>query len=143
MAIVRHLVELLAVPQASRAKAKGRARHSGFACRCTRDAMPNLPADALRNAPAELRDTELEQLDGVRILIVEDDTDSRNVLSMLLERLGAFVEAVSSAREAFDCVTNRRPDVLVSDIGMPDEDGYSLIRRVREMGHKRKLPAGE
>ena len=53
---------------------------------------------------------------------------------MLLQRLGALVEAVASAKEAFDRVSHRRPDVLVSDIGMPDEDGYSLIRRVRQMG---------
>ena len=75
----------------------------------------------------------LEHLDGVHVLIVEDDTDSRNVLAVLLQRLGALVEAVASAKEAFDRVSHRRPDVLVSDIGMPDEDGYSLIRRVRQM----------
>ena len=77
----------------------------------------------------------------MHILIVEDDTDSRNVLAVLLQRLGALVEAVASAKEAFDRVSHRRPDVLVSDIGMPDEDGYSLIRRVRQMGGERKLPA--
>ena len=65
----------------------------------------------------------------MHILIVEDDTDSRNVLALLLQRLGALVEAVASAKEAFDRLSHRRPDVLVSDIGMPDEDGYSLIRR--------------
>jgi CheY-like chemotaxis protein len=84
---------------------------------------------------------ELEHLTGVHVLIVEDDTDSRNVLAVLLQRLGAIVEAVSSAKEAFDRVTDRPPDVLVSDIGMPEEDGYSLMRRVRQIGSERKLPA--
>jgi CheY-like chemotaxis protein len=60
---------------------------------------------------------------------------------VLLQRLGALVEAVASAKEAFERVSHRRPDVLVSDIGMPDEDGYSLIRRVRQMGSAPKLPA--
>ncbi len=77
----------------------------------------------------------------MHILIVEDDTDSRNVLAVLLQQLGALVDAVASAKEAFDRVSHRRPDVLVSDIGMPDEDGYSLIRRVRQMGGERRLPA--
>jgi len=56
-----------------------------------------------------------------------------------LQKLGALVEAVGSAQEAVDRLSHRRPDVLVSDIGMPEEDGYSLIRRVREMGGR--LPA--
>ena len=77
----------------------------------------------------------------MHVLIVEDDADSRNVLAVLLQRLGALVEAVASAKEAYDRVAHRRPDVLVSDIGMPEEDGYSLIRRVRQMGGERKLPA--
>ena len=74
----------------------------------------------------------------MHVLIVEDDTDSRNVLAVLLQRLGALVEAVASAKEAYDRVSHRRPDVLVSDIGMPEEDGYSLIRRVRQLGGERK-----
>jgi CheY-like chemotaxis protein len=77
----------------------------------------------------------------VHVLIVEDDTDSRNVLAVLLQQLGAIVEAVASAQEAVERVTSRLPDVLVSDIGMPDEDGYSLIRRVRQLGCERRLPA--
>ena len=85
--------------------------------------------------------TDLEHLDGVHVLIVEDDADSRNVLALLLQRLGALVEAVASAKEAYDRVSQRRPDVLVSDIGMPDEDGYSLIRRVRHVGRRPRLPA--
>jgi len=75
------------------------------------------------------------------VLIVEDDTDSRNVLTVLLQRLGALVESAASAKEAYDRVTSHCPDVMVSDIGMPDEDGYSLIRRVRELAECRSMPA--
>jgi signal transduction histidine kinase len=141
MAIVRHLVELHGgtVSVESGGEGKGTtfrirlARHSGVA--------PDLPSAAMRFEPESVSESELEHLHGVHVLIVEDDADSRNVLAVLLQRLGALVEAVASAKEAFDRVSHRRPDVLVSDIGMPDEDGYSLIRRVREMGGERKLPA--
>jgi signal transduction histidine kinase len=141
MAIVRHLVELHGgtVSVESGGENQGTtfrlrmARHTG--------AAPELPDAPVRSLPEELSETELEHLTGVHVLIVEDDTDSRNVLAVLLQRLGAIVEAVSSAKEAFDRVSHRPPDVLVSDIGMPDEDGYSLMRRVRQMGMARKLPA--
>jgi CheY-like chemotaxis protein len=102
---------------------------------------PEVADSPFRRTSDHVIEVELEQLNGVHILIVEDDTDSRNVLAVLLQRLGALVEAVASASEAFDRVSHRRPDVLVSDIGMPDEDGYSLIKRVRQLGGERKLPA--
>ena len=140
MAIVRHLVELHGgtVSVESPGENQGTtfrlrlARHTGAAPEVT---------DAPVRAMPELADAQLELLTGVHVLIVEDDTDSRNVLAVLLQRLGAIVEAVSSAKEAFDRVTHRPPDVLVSDIGMPEEDGYSLMRRVRQIGSDRKLPA--
>jgi CheY-like chemotaxis protein len=103
--------------------------------------VPELAAAGARSMPAEAPLHELEQLTGVHVLIVEDDPDSRNVLALLLQRLGALVEAVASAKEAYDRLTHRRPDVLVSDIGMPDEDGYSMIRRVRQMYGDQHLPA--
>jgi CheY-like chemotaxis protein len=141
MAIVRHLVELHGgtVSVESEGENKGTTfrllltLHTGAAPEVT-----EAPFVASSGPGVEL---ELERLNGVHILIVEDDNDSRNVLAVLLQRLGALVEAVSSAKEAFDRVSHRCPDVLVSDIGMPDEDGYSLIRRVRKLGGERKLPA--
>jgi len=60
---------------------------------------------------------------------------------LLLQRLGALVEAVASAREAVDRLMHRPPSVIVSDIGMPDEDGYMLIRRIRQLPIGRRLPA--
>jgi CheY-like chemotaxis protein len=72
----------------------------------------------------------------VRALVVDDEDDARKLLEWTLARYGANVVAVSSAAEAYALITatppQARPDVMVSDIGMPDEDGYSLIRRVRE-----------
>ena len=138
MAIVRHLVELHGGTVS--VESDGENQGTTFRLRLSRHtgAAPEVP-DAPLRAPADQSiEAELEQLNGVHILIVEDDTDSRNVLAVLLQRLGALVEAVASAKEAFDRVSHRRPDVLVSDIGMPDEDGYSLIRRVRQMGGERE-----
>jgi signal transduction histidine kinase len=141
MAIVRHLVELHGgtVSVESEGEGKGATfrlrlpKHTGDA--------PEAAAAPVRSSPQEMVELELEHLHGVHVLIVEDDTDSRNVLAVLLQRLGALVEAVASAKEAYDRVSHRRPDVLVSDIGMPDEDGYSLIRKLRQMGGDPKLPA--
>ena len=141
MAIVRHLVELHGGTVS--VESGGENQGTTFRLRLARHlgAAPEQAAAATRSLPEDIGDTPLEHLHGVHVLIVEDDTDSRNVLAVLLQRLGAIVEAVGSAREAFDRVSSRPPDVMVSDIGMPDEDGYSLIRRVREIGGSRKLPA--
>jgi PAS domain S-box-containing protein len=70
---------------------------------------------------------------GLRVLVVDDDADARQVVSMALTCCGARTEAAGSAREALQMMDDFRPDVLVSDISMPGEDGYSLIRRVRAM----------
>jgi signal transduction histidine kinase/ActR/RegA family two-component response regulator len=141
MAIVRHLVELHGGTVSVASAGEGQGTTFTLRIPCHTGDAPELADTPLRKVPQELHESELEHLNGVHILIVEDDTDSRNVLAVLLQRLGALVEAVPSAREAYDRVTHRRPDVLVSDIGMPDEDGYSLIRRLREIDGGRKLPA--
>jgi CheY-like chemotaxis protein len=67
----------------------------------------------------------------LRVLVVDDEQDARVLIQTVLERQGAEVYAVGSAREALEAFETFKPDVLVSDIGMPDEDGYDLIRRVR------------
>jgi CheY-like chemotaxis protein len=76
------------------------------------------------------------ELAGVRALVVDDENDARELLQAALKHYGAEVIAVSSAAEAYTMITVTLPreelDVVVADIGMPDEDGYSLIRRVRE-----------
>jgi CheY-like chemotaxis protein len=73
-------------------------------------------------------------LTGLRVLVVEDDADARELVTTILEDAGAEVESAPSAAMGFDAVRRFHPQLLVSDIGMPDEDGYSLIRRVRALG---------
>jgi CheY-like chemotaxis protein len=81
-------------------------------------------------------------LAGARILVVDDAPDTRDVLEVLLTQSGAEVRAVGSAAEALAEVEAWRPDIIVSDIGMPDEDGYELIRKVRGLGREKgALPA--
>jgi CheY-like chemotaxis protein len=67
------------------------------------------------------------------VLVVEDDEASPYVLEVILAHYGAVVRAVGSAGEALAVIGQWQPDVLVSDIGMPDEDGYALIRKVRAL----------
>ena len=76
-------------------------------------------------------------LDGLRVLIVDDEADAREFVTMILERRAADVTAVASAKEAVEMLERWKPDVLIADIGMPDEDGYALIGKVRS------LPADE
>jgi CheY-like chemotaxis protein len=75
-------------------------------------------------------------LHGVRIVAVDDEADAREVLRALLEQHGAEVRTAGSAAEALSLVQSWRPDILVSDIGMPDADGYELMLRVRALGQK-------
>jgi two-component system CheB/CheR fusion protein len=82
-------------------------------------------------------------LQGVRALIVEDDADGREMLAAVLQQHGASVTQATSAREAMRTLEQTSPDVLVCDIGLPDENGHQLIRRVREMRSPRRaaIPA--
>ncbi|MCG6138633.1 MAG: response regulator [Nostoc sp. LLA-1] len=73
----------------------------------------------------------LFSLAGLTILVVEDDDDSRFYITTVLEADGANVVAVPSAVAALKVLPELQPDVLISDIGMPGEDGYSLIRKIR------------
>ena len=82
------------------------------------------------------------RLDGVRVLVVEDDEDTREVLTLGLELQGAQVRAVGSAREALRAVEGFAPHVILSDIGLPDEDGLSMIRKLRQLPAARgRIPA--
>ena len=71
---------------------------------------------------------------GVRVLLVEDDPDTLELVTLLLKRNGAEVSTADSAESALEVLSRARPDVIVSDIGMPDVDGYELMRRVRALG---------
>lgn len=70
-------------------------------------------------------------LDGLQILVVEDDSDTRELLRVLLETQGGTVRAASNVADALTAYDQARPDVLIADIGMPDYNGYTLIGRVR------------
>lgn len=70
-------------------------------------------------------------LDKLRILVVDDEVDARELFAMVLRSTGALVTVAGSVDEALAAFVDQRPDILVSDIGMPGQDGYSLIRRVR------------
>jgi PAS domain S-box-containing protein len=82
-------------------------------------------------------------LANIRVLVVDDEIDARDLVKMLLEMAGATVSTAVSASEAMKHILATRPDVLVCDIGMQDEDGYSLIRRLRALEKKEEgaLPA--
>jgi CheY-like chemotaxis protein len=73
-------------------------------------------------------------LAGLRVLVVDDEPDTLDFLAAVLEGCEAEVTTASSSAEAFRLLKEARPDVLVSDIGMPGEDGYALIRKVRRLG---------
>jgi CheY-like chemotaxis protein len=77
------------------------------------------------------------ELNGIHILVVDDEADTRLLIEAVLEKCGARATAVGSVTEALDALTRLRPDVLISDIGMTGEDGYSLIKKVRELPAER------
>ncbi|MCA1634254.1 MAG: response regulator, partial [Acidobacteria bacterium] len=77
------------------------------------------------------------QLDGLRVLVVDDEADARDLLRSVLERCGAKVTTAASAAEALESFAARTPEILISDIGMPGEDGYALIESVRALEAQR------
>lgn len=100
-----------------------------------------LPLESKQIAPPVVEDLSLDRetrwvsdapgLDGLRVLVVEDDVDGRDLLRTILERCGATVAVAASVAAAMDVLDSQRFDVIVSDIEMPQEDGYAFIRRVR------------
>jgi CheY-like chemotaxis protein len=80
-------------------------------------------------------------LSGVRVLVVDDEADARVTLGAILEQFGAEPTVVSSAQDALDSIAQAVPDVLLSDIAMPNENGYALIRQIRTTVDSERLPA--
>jgi CheY-like chemotaxis protein len=72
-------------------------------------------------------------LSGVRVLVVDDEADARDLVATVLMQSGAEVETAGSAAEGFELLRRSPPDVLVSDVGMPEEDGFSFIERIRAL----------
>jgi PAS domain S-box-containing protein len=132
LAISRHLVELHG--GTIEASSPGEDQGSTFTV-----TMPLLgaPLDELTPAPAvrpERWPAEGRVLEGLRVLVVDDEGDARDALALVLERCGAEVMVAGSAAEAFEAWHRQPCDVLLSDIAMPGEDGYSLIRRLSAQG---------
>jgi signal transduction histidine kinase len=142
LSIVRHLVELHGgtVEVDSAGEGQGAVFRVSLPLRAAMsehpvDRRPGPPAQGLWNVPDMLKD--------LHVLVVEDEADTRDLLVMALEQCGARVSAFASVPEALASFDAAVPDVLVSDIGVPVEDGYSFIRKVRarEDGHGRDVPA--
>jgi PAS domain S-box-containing protein len=134
LAIVRHLVELHG--GTVYADSAGKDQGSIFTVRfpsmlaTEQQVEPQLEPQAV--AVVESRDRK-RTLRGLRVLVVDDEFDARVLVTTMLERSGAQVLAVASTREALESMETWNPDVLIADIGMPIEDGYSLIRKVRAL----------
>ena len=135
LAIVRQLVELHGGTVHAASEGVGRGAtftvclpiSSGLA----RGGQPAVPGER-RNAASPSPISRLARLDELGILVVDDNPDGRTLTSFVLTQAGARVHAVASARDALRRLEVERPDVLVSDIGLPDEDGYALIRQIRQ-----------
>jgi CheY-like chemotaxis protein len=126
LSIVRHLVELHG--GAVRAMSDGVGKGATFEV-----TLPAMVHHALADGPfGSSAPAEVPRLDGLRVLVVEDDVDSRDLLGHVLESAGASVRAAGSAEEALTMLASASTDVLVSDIGMPGADGFTLMAAVRE-----------
>jgi PAS domain S-box-containing protein len=138
LSIVRHLVELHGgtVTAESRRDAQGAIFTVRLPLASARAAKSPPAAQAMRFSQAlrqESPQNHALSLEGLRVLLVDDETDGRELVTIMLEQNGVQVKAAASADEALRTFAEWRPDVLVSDIGMPEEDGYSLIRKVRAL----------
>ncbi len=137
LAIVRHLVQMHGGAVEARSAGSGRGATFTVALPLiTRNVIPRFDARA-----ADAAGVDEALLRGVRILEVDDEPDAREVIREALEQYGAAVLTAASAVEALEALRSFRPDVLVCDIGMPEEDGYSLIRRFREADEGKTIPA--
>src|SRR4028119_383337 len=125
LAIVRQLVELHG--GTVWAQSPGLDMGSTFSFR-----LPSMQVNSMVGEEAQVL-AGAGNLLGVKVLLVDDEVDSREFMRFVLADSGAAVRAASSAAEAFEVAQQFGPDVLVSDIGMPEEDGYSLLRRLRSL----------
>jgi CheY-like chemotaxis protein len=125
LSIVRDLVKLHG--GSVEAHSEGSDRGTSFVVR--------FPAVSAEETSAGMVDeSQSPVLDGIRVLVVDDDAETRDLLSKALASVGARVTTAESARQAFEQLRTEGADVLVSDIGMPQEDGLSLMRRIRSLG---------
>ncbi|HOC17873.1 MAG TPA: MASE3 domain-containing protein [Vicinamibacterales bacterium] len=137
LAIVRHLVELHGGQ--IRADSEGPGRGATFQLSLpTRGAAEAPLLDESGLTPAgEQRPTGVGGFDGLKVLVVDDDTDARDVAAASLQSLGIAVELADTSAAGLRIVSDWRPDVIVADIGMPGEDGYHFVRQLRALGADR------
>jgi CheY-like chemotaxis protein len=143
MAIVRNLVELHGGKV--RVESAGQGQGTTFTVCLPLAAILPAPADQppRRAASDDQRPSDPRDLTGLRILLVDDDALGRRMIATLLRNCGATVTESGTAADALKTIDPTPPDVLVSDIGMPGEDGYGLIREVRrrDAARGRQTPA--
>jgi len=138
LSIVKHLVDLHGGRVCARSDGDGHG--STFEVTLPIAAALIMPDDHRQRERAE--DPFAIRLDGTHILVVDDDAATRDLLATLIGRTGASVDVAESAASAIDAIQSRTPTAIITDIGMPTEDGYSLIRRIRALPPpKRDVPA--
>jgi CheY-like chemotaxis protein/two-component sensor histidine kinase len=129
LAIVRHLVELHGGTVQVDSPGEGQGATFTVRLPLIKDKSGRHKAEGNSSPLAP----ESSPLTGIRVLVVDDDTDSREFIAFVLEQLGAQVNTVTSAGEAIATLEQSQPNILLSDIGMPNMDGYMLMRQIRAM----------
>ncbi len=135
LAIVRNLTELHggAISAASAGAGAGAAFTVRFPLLSEEQSNVNPPKRESAKDDTIKAAESVRSLEGLRILLVDDEADTLELLELVLQSEGAIVRVAESAAKAFEIFKMWQPDVLISDIGMPDEDGYSLIKKIRQL----------
>ena len=133
LSIVRHLVE----QHGGTVGVDSRGLGLGSTFRVCLPIAPIVPAEPQKNGQIsdenETAPDARQSLSGLKILAVDDEADAREMLQLVLERYGASVKTAPNVREALGTFERFRPDIVLSDIGMPEADGYSLIAQIRAL----------
>jgi CheY-like chemotaxis protein len=105
--------------------------------------VPEVPSDLPMHAGATPSAIDRPSLDGLVVLVIDDERDTLDLVRRVLADCGAKVFVAESARAGLEMLLREKPDILISDIGMPEEDGYTLIRQVRALKARQggKIPA--
>lgn len=138
LAIVRHLTELHGGTVA--VESPGLGQGATFIVKLTLMNTPKLELKETNSQPIDLS-VQPNRLSGIKILAVDDQADSLDIITMVLEQEGALVRSVTSAQEALEVFNQLTPDLIISDLGMPKTDGCTLITQIRELPQGKNIPA--